>query len=117
MMLKEGLGVDIISVENREVKAVKPEKWISVESQPKQMPITTMENITLTDTREIESSLIGGEMAKKIKKMLTQPQQIEKPPRSMSVRDSPLLMRSDDLVRVRAYCNDIVPRWFTLKVS
>ena len=77
MMLKEGLGVDIISVENREVKAVKPEKWISVESQPKQMPITTMENITLTDTREIESSLIGGEMAKKIKKMLTQPQQIE----------------------------------------
>ena len=77
MMLKEGLGVDIISVENREVKAVKPEKWISVESQPKQMPITTMENITLTDTREIESSLIGGEMAKKIKKMLTQQQQIE----------------------------------------
>jgi hypothetical protein len=53
MMLKEGLGVDIISVENREVKAVKPEKWISVESQPKQMPITTMENITLTDTGEI----------------------------------------------------------------
>jgi len=49
-----------------------------VESQPKQMPITTMENITLTDTREIESSLIGGEMAKKIKKMVTQPQQIEK---------------------------------------
>ena len=77
MILKEGLGVDIISVENREVKAVKPEKWISVESQPKQMPITTMENITLTDTREIESSLIGGEMAKKIKKMLTQQQQIE----------------------------------------
>ena len=48
-----------------------------MESQPKQMPITTMENITLTDTREIESSLIGGEMAKKIKKMLTQQQQIE----------------------------------------
>ena len=45
--------VDIISVENREVKAVKPEKWISVESQPKQMPITTMENITLTGTGEI----------------------------------------------------------------
>ena len=38
---------------NREVKAVKPEKWISVESQPKQMPITTMENITLTDKGEI----------------------------------------------------------------
>ena len=84
MMLKEGLGVDIISVENREVKAVKPEKWISVESQPKQMPITTMENITLTDTREIESSLIGGEMAKKIKKMLTQPQQIENTPAILS---------------------------------
>ena len=53
MMLKEGIGVDIISVENREVKAVKPEKLISVESRPKQMPITTIEIISLTDTGKI----------------------------------------------------------------
>ena len=41
------------------------------------MPITIIEMITLTDTRKLESSLTGGEMAMKVEKMLTQQQQIE----------------------------------------
>ena len=52
-MLKEELGRIVAVWKNREVKAVKPEKLISVESQPKLMPITVIDRVILTDTREI----------------------------------------------------------------
>ena len=64
--------MDSVSVEKTGCESSQTGKSISVESQPKQMPITTIEMIILTDMGKILSSSIGGEMAMKIEKMLTQ---------------------------------------------
>ena len=50
----------------------KPENSISVESQPKLMPIAAIDRIMLTDKREIQSRSFGEIIAIKFEKMLMQ---------------------------------------------
>jgi len=51
--VEKGIGMGIISVEKSRSENSESRKSISVESQPKLMPIATIDRIILTDTRRI----------------------------------------------------------------